>query len=131
MPHVARYMGRGFVGLDAEDFGIAVHRETRVRHTVQLAEAPAETFLLFDRHLLIAKKNHLVFQEGRADFVELVVADVSAEIDPEYFRTDRGRQLAYLDGPIGHDGFPLRAAGVEIDTQPGPQPRPGALTYLI
>ena len=78
----------------------------RGRVHVQAAEPPAERLLLFRRHFLVAEEDDDVLQEGVVDFLELLVADVAAEIDAEDLGTDCGCQRTHFDGLVGHTAPP-------------------------
>ena len=95
------------VGLDEQDFGVALEQVRRRRVDVELAETAAELLVLLGRHFLIAEEDDDVFHQRVVDGGELFVGEVTAEIDAEDLRTDGWGKRADFDRLGGHFRFPV------------------------
>ena len=110
VPELPRDVLGVLVSLDLDDLGMAFHARGGV--DVELAEAPTEGLVLFDRKLLIAEEDHQVAHQRQVDLVELKCGERLAEINAGYLGADgRGERFdadrLVVETVVGHGVFPL------------------------
>ena len=99
MPAFTGHMLGVFIGVNHQDFGMAVGRR-RTRVDVEVAEFAAQRLMLVDGHRLIAEEQHLMFHQGVVQFLKLLVAKRLAQIDAVDLSTDIGGAGAHGDALI-------------------------------
>ncbi len=72
----------------------------------QVPEQPAERLLRLMVDLLVAEEDHLVFGDGRVQFVHLPVGQRPGEIDAADLGADDAGERAHLDGFVTHASLP-------------------------
>jgi len=72
----------------------------------QIAEETPERLVLVMRQMLVAKEDHQVFHQRIVDFLELLIAERSRQVDPVDLGADMRGQLGDLDRLVGHPVLP-------------------------
>src|SRR5665213_2024536 len=80
-------------------FGVGMDR--------QFAEQAAERLVLIQRQFLVAKEQHLMRHQRVVDFLELLIAQWTGEVDAGDFGADGGGGGRDRDRLIGHGASPL------------------------
>src|ERR1700691_5176637 len=93
--HFGRIVGlldeRVHVAMPGHSLSVGILRER--------TEAQAKALVFAMREFLPAEKDHLVFEQGVADFLGMRVSQLS-DIDPAYFRSQGGGQRLRLDASV-------------------------------
>ncbi len=101
MPVLAVYALGLRVGMDGQDFGMAVGAG-RVGMDVQVAKVAAEPLLLIEVDPLVAEEQNLMFRQRGVKLLDLPVAERGSQVDVgDLGADDRGKRL-HLDGVVGH-----------------------------
>jgi len=95
MPEFSRDMPGIFVGLDNDDFRVAIENSEWGGVNVESAEALAEGFVLRGRQILISEEDDEIVEQRFVDFPKPFVAQRKREIYPPEFRTDSRSQFAH------------------------------------
>jgi hypothetical protein len=102
VPHLARHVLGGLVGVDDENLGVAVEQRGRSRVQMQLTEEPSERLLLVRRQALVAEEDDAVVDQGVVDLLERALVERLGEVDaPDLGAGVRG-ELVDLDRDVGH-----------------------------
>src|SRR3954451_5301871 len=77
----------------------------RVGMDMQFSETTTEVLVLLRRQLLVPEEDDQIVHQRLMDFLKLLIADLSSEIDTEYLGADGGCKLTHFNGLIGHGWF--------------------------
>jgi hypothetical protein len=84
-----------FIGLDNDDFRVAIENSEWGGVNVESAEALAEGFVLRGRQILISEEDDEIVEQRFADFLKPFVAQRKREIYSTEFRADSRSQFAH------------------------------------
>src|SRR5271166_1242781 len=95
---------------DALGVRIGMHRQDLrmpfrawcIRMNMQFAKQAPKSLVLIEGQLLIAKEQHLMRHQRVVHLLELLVAQLFAQVDAANLRADRGRDRLHVDSLIGH-----------------------------
>ena len=88
MPVFAGDARRVFVRLDNENLGMPFKDSERGRMDVEWTEAPAQSFVLIGRQILLSEEDDEMVEQVAADFFNLLIAQRGRQIDSFEFRTN-------------------------------------------